>query len=109
MIQLFLFSSWKYYLNLFKFSSGSMSLQTSVFGDWQSRTPYPKSIWFLCKNQIGCDVVFEVGPDLERTGAHSTVLMSRSSIFFNEFAAGVPEKEIQLPEFQPEEFICFLE
>lgn len=81
----------------------------SLFNDWQSRMPYPKSIWFLCQNQIGCDVVFEVGPDLERTGAHSTVLMSRSSVFFGEFAAGVPDKEIQLPEFQPEEFSCFLE
>lgn len=81
----------------------------SVFEDWQSKTPYPQSIWHLCKNQIGCDVVFEVGPDLERVGAHSTVLMSRSCGFFAEFVAGVPEKEIQLPEFQPEEFSCFLE
>lgn len=81
----------------------------SVYEDWQSKTSYPQSIWQLWKHQIGCDVIFEVGPDLERVGVHSTVLMSRSVVFFGEFAAGLPDQEIQLPEFQPEEFSCFLE
>ncbi|XP_045172539.1 BTB/POZ domain-containing protein 2-like [Mercenaria mercenaria] len=80
-----------------------------LFEDWQSKTPYPHSIWRLFQEQIGCDVVFEVGPDLERIGAHSTILMSRSCVLLSEFAAGVPEREIQLSEFQPEEFSCFLE
>lgn len=87
-----------------------MSLQPlSLFEDWQCKTAYPRSIWRLYQNQVGCDVIFEVGPDLERMGAHSTVLMSRSVVLFGEFAAGVPDHEIQLPEFQPEEFSCFLE
>jgi len=53
-------------------------------------------------------VIFEIGMDFERMGAHSTILMARSSVFFAEFAQGLPDKEIQIADVQPEEFACFL-
>jgi len=57
---------------------------------------------------VNCDVIFEIGMDFERMGAHSTILMARSSVFFAEFAQGLPDKEIQIADVQPEEFACFL-
>ncbi|KAL4223139.1 PHR domain [Mactra antiquata] len=85
------------------------SSKVDLTQDWQSSTPFSASIWRLYNEQIGCDVVFEIGQYLERRGSHTTVLMSRSVVFFHEFASGPPNLEIQLPDFQPEEFDCFIE
>lgn len=60
--------------------------------------------WF----QVNCDVIFLVGVDSERMGAHSTILMARSRVLFAELCEGWQGKEIQIADVQPEEFACFL-
>lgn len=79
-----------------------------VDDDWQSKKSLSQALWYMYKQQLGCDVIFEVGSSLERIGAHATILMSRSQIFFSEFAQGLPEREIVLTEAQPEEFEVFM-
>jgi len=53
-------------------------------------------------------VFFEVGPDLERIGAHSAVLMATSVAFFRQFSGGLPEEDIYLADYLPGEVICLL-
>lgn len=79
--------------------------------DWQSQLKTQDAFWHMQKNQVGCDLVFEVGPQKERVGAHSFVLMSRSTRFFHDHLTFKASQFIQIPEVTSitfKEFLRFL-
>ena len=77
--------------------------------DWQVNRSLSGSLWYMFESQILCDVVFEVGKDFERIGAHSAVLAARSSVFFKHFTtAQVQQKEIEIKDTPATEFKMFL-
>ena len=77
--------------------------------DWQSKLTAAQSHWHMFVNQVACDVIFEVGSNFERIGAHVFVLMSRSSVFYKQFASELPQREIEISEIEPEQFRKLLE
>ena len=86
-----------------------MSNVPPISSDWQSNGSLSYSLWYMMEQQILCDVVFEVGKEYERIGAHSPVLAARSCVFFKQFATNLPEqKEIELVETNPRHFRLFL-
>lgn len=79
--------------------------------DWQSQLATRDSFWHMQKNQVGCDVVFEVDKKKERVGAHSFVLMSRSTRFFHDHLTVSASPFIPLPEVNSislKEFLRYL-
>ena len=75
-----------------------MSAQLPLDCDWQSQLKTQDAFWFMQQNQVACDVVFEVGRSKERVGAHSFVLMSRSTKFFHNYLTAEAFPFISLPE-----------
>ena len=66
--------------------------------DWQSQLKTQEAFWHMQKNQVACDLVFQVGHFKERIGAHSFVLMSRSTKFFHEFLTATSSQFIKEPD-----------
>ena len=85
-----------------------MSAQLPLDCDWQSQLKTQDAFWFMQKNQVACDVVFEVGLFKERVGAHSFVLMSRSTRFFHEYLTAAASPYISIPEVTSITFREFL-
>ena len=75
-----------------------MSAQLPLDCDWQSQLKTQDAFWFMQQNQVACDVVFEVGRSKERVGAHSFVLMSRSTKFFHQYLTAKFNNVISIPE-----------
>lgn len=75
-----------------------MSAQLPLDCDWQSQLKTQDAFWFMQQNQVACDVVFEVGWSKDRVGAHSFVLMSRSTKFFHQYLTAKFNNLISIPE-----------
>ena len=76
--------------------------------DWQSRMRTQDSFWYLQKNQVACDVVFQVGKTKERVGAHSFVLMARSTRLFHTLLMATSSQFIDEPDVTAITFREFL-